>query len=360
MKKNRFVTTEDVAVEIIDEINGSNDSETIQEILIQVKSGNPYRQKGGKFGNAPAADTSDQIQPSTSETFQKPTLNPAGGTDFMSAYDAKNNRYVRMGDHVNADKIDFAKTDSDTELDILFDKSKKRIAELSPEQLEALESYTSEYGLDSYKNIIQYARDGKLPNMSAAELSHIETNLNLINESIDSKLGAKYVLSRGVETKFITDKKLKTALDKASRSNFSQMEIIAQRLSGYDFSDPAPNSTSYMNSQLGFGQRAISLRIVTDRNTKGLYIDPVSKYAGKSSNLTFLGVPKAEGEVLLHPSNKFKVAGFSFSAVDRKRSRTNIYLIPVDHKYLSVKKVGSKRVYTYLDSDGDKYTISTE
>ena len=39
--------------EIIDEISGSNDSEAVQETLTKVKSGNPYRQSGGRFGTGP-------------------------------------------------------------------------------------------------------------------------------------------------------------------------------------------------------------------------------------------------------------------------------------------------------------------
>ena len=75
-----------------------------------------------------------------------------------------------------------------------------------------------------------------------------------------------------------------------------------------------------------------------------------------------------ESEVLLHPDNRFKVAAVAFQSLGttgssgnkKTKVRTDVYMVPTNHKYVSVKtNTQGLKTYTYRRPDGSTYTIQT-
>lgn len=244
----------------------------------------------------------------------------------------------------------------------------KAVKSLNDEQQSALTDYTGSIGGNNYSKVNEYARTGK-------GTEQVAKAYETVVSAIDKPLGGNIELFRGVSEDIFTDKKIQQAVKQVYNGNFTNIDSLTEKLSSFTYEDKAPistttgGSTKRVHSASGYAQRKVGLYILADKNTKGMYINPISEFGGKGvdgSKLAGAGIAISEDEVLLHPSNKFKVGAIAFqqagtmgSVGSRKtRLRTDLYLIPQNHKYVKVKK-GSNglRTYTYQRPDGSTYTI---
>lgn len=168
---------------------------------------------------------------------------------------------------------------------------------------------------------------------------------------------------------------MQTFAKQAAKGNFSKIDKFSEKIGKYIYQDKAPTSTTIRSGELqekgtsGYGQNNVGLHILADKNTKGMYISKLSKYGGKAMDLKGMGTnTNFESEVLLHPGNRFKVAAVAFQSLGttgssgskKTKVRTDVYMVPTNHKYVSVKtnRQGLK-TYTYRRPDGSTYTIQT-
>jgi hypothetical protein len=240
--------------------------------------------------------------------------------------------------------------------------------ELTDEQKKAITDYTSEYGEGSYKNVNKYARTGQ--GSDAVKKAYKD-----VISAVDRPLGNNAILFRGVGEEVFTDKDMQTFAKQAAKGNFSKLDKFSEKIGKYIYQDKAPTSTTIRSGELqekgtsGYGQNNVGLHILADKNTKGMYVSKLSKYGGKAMDLKGMGTnTNFESEVLLHPDNRFKVAAVAFQSLGttgssgskKTKVRTDVYMVPINHKYVSVKtNTQGLKTYTYRRPDSSTYTIQT-
>lgn len=199
--------------------------------------------------------------------------------------------------------------------------TEKAISSITDEELGAIRSYTSQYGVN-YQRVNDYLT-GKAPDDSEAK-----RQAELLSSALDHEIGADTVTYRGQSNiNHITDDpKIQKICSQIEKCNFSGAKKLQDALVGKVVTNDTVTSTSKGGAG-DYSSRPVQIVFKTPANAKAVDISSVSKYGGgrgsvESKLASAMGASmQIENEVAYKPGMRYKIESVDFSRKSSTHSK---------------------------------------
>lgn len=209
----------------------------------------------------------------------------------------------------------------------LSEATEKAIDSISDDELGAIKSYTSQYGVN-YQRVNDYL-SGKTP-----EDSEAKKTAELLTSALDHEIGADTVTYRGQgNINHITnDPKIQKICSQIERCNFSSAGKLKEALEGKIITNDTVTSTSKHGAG-DYSSRPVQVIFKTPANAKAVDISSVSKYGGGRSSTesklaSAMGASlQIESEVAYKPGMRYKIDTVDFGLnTSGKKNKGQIFI----------------------------------